>query len=735
MDYTREANGSTGRASPEGLDLLRKYEAAGFKTLKVGDNKNGVERGWQEKRAPLEEITRHVERGGNVGLQMGAVSDWLCAVDPDCSEAQELANLFLPSGTLQQRKGDEPPSTYFYRSPGLGFRTFKDLDGKTIMDLKASNNGKGHLVVVEPSVHTKKGPYRFVGGFDAGKILEVPSDELQAAVGQLAVASLIARYLPQKGRHDLAMALAGYMIRSGETPKIVLKILQGAWEVNNAPEEGMRDLESIVRDTAKKLKNNEPVKGGRTLENTISGMPKKIATFLGWPQPEVEEGRRIYNRTDLGNAERLVDRHGNDLRYVHSFGRYLVYDGTRYSVDDTGEVRRRAKNTVRGIYGEAPHTPDEATRKAIAQHAMRSEAKNRIDAMIDLGKDEVPVTPAQLDADPWKLNVLNGTVDLKTGERLPHNRGDLITKLAPVEYDPEAKAPVFEEFLEKVLPIEALRKFVQRAIGYSLTGDVSEQVLFFLHGSGANGKTTLMNAFLGLSGDYGMQAAPDLLVAKGTTHPTELADLFGARFVASTEVEDRRRLAENLVKQLTGGDRIKARYMRQDFWEFDPTHKIWLSANHKPEVRGTDHAIWRRIKLIPFGVTIQKRDQDPRLPGKLKEELPGILAWAVRGCLEWQAEGLGEPKEVTQATEGYRAEQDVLAAFIEECCWVDRNAQVKFKALWSAYQDWCQEAGEHSGSRMKFGKRLDERGFENRRGGKNVAMRAGIGLLYEEEKG
>jgi len=278
---------------------------------------------------------------------------------------------------------------------------------------------------------------------------------------------------------------------------------------------------------------------------------------------------------------------------------------------------------------------------------------------------------------------------------------------------------------------EALRKFVQRSLGYSLTGSVQEQILLFLYGTGANGKTTLMNVVLGLTGDYGKQAAPDLLVAKGTTHPTELADLFGARFVASTEVEDGRKLAENLTKQLTGGDRIKARYMRQDFWEFAPSQKIWLSANHKPEVRGTDYAIWRRIKLIPFGVTIRKEDQDSRLPEKLKEEMPGILAWAVRGCLEWQAEGLGEPKEVTQATESYKAEQDVLAAFIEECCVVEAGAWVKFKDLYAVYQAWGTESGEPTETKRKFGNRLTERGFVKDNGTDNIAIRRGLALLHE----
>ncbi len=320
------------------------------------------------------------------------------------------------------------------------------------------------------------------------------------------------------------------------------------------------------------------------------------------------------NTTDLGNAERLIDRHGEDLKYVHAWGRYLLYNGQRYEPDQCDAVKAKATETVRNIYHEAGDTLDEGERKALGSHAKKSEAQRGIEAMLSLAKHMVAVKPEDLDADPWKLNVLNGTVDLRTRELLPHSRADLIIKIAPVEYDPNAKAPVFQAFLEQVLPSEALRKFVQKAIGYSLTGDVSEQVLFFLHGTGANGKTTLMNVVLGLTGDYGKQAAPDLLVAKGTTHPTELADLFGARCVASTEVEDGRKLAENLTKQLTGGDRIKARYMRQDFWEFDPTHKIWLSANHKPEVRGTDYAIWRRIKLIPFGVTIPKAEQDPRLP-------------------------------------------------------------------------------------------------------------------------
>jgi len=436
-------------------------------------------------------------------------------------------------------------------------------------------------------------------------------------------------------------------------------------------------------------------------------------------------------RTELGNSERLIARHGEDLRYFHGWRKWFVYDGKRWCLDDGGVVKEKAKDTTRAIYEEAAAENDTSERKALADHAKRSESRQRVEAMISLAESSVPVQAEELDANPWLLNVKNGTVDLTTGKLLEHRRENMITKLAPVEYDPAATAPTFEAFLERILPSEALRRFVQRAVGYAAIGIVSEEILTILCGVGANGKSTLANVLMDALGDYAIQAAPELLLAKRGAHPTELADLFGARFVASVEVDEGRRLAESLVKQLTGRDPIKARRMREDFWQFDPTHTVFLATNHRPEIRGTDHAIWRRIKLVPFEVTIPEGEQDKWLAEKLRKELPGILAWIVRGCLEYQRDGLGEPDEVTAATEGYRADQDVLAAFINECCVVRPDVWCKFADLYAAYTSWCEESNEHPEKKRRFGDSLTERGFERDNGAKNVAVRRGIALRQD----
>jgi len=289
---------------------------------------------------------------------------------------------------------------------------------------------------------------------------------------------------------------------------------------------------------------------------------------------------------------------------------------------------------------------------------------------------------------------------------------------------------LWEAFLQRVTNDNGeLRGYLHRAAGYSLTGDVSEQCLFFAYGIGANGKSTYFDVLMQVLGDYAQKGPRELLLLRrGDSVPTEVARLKGSRFVVSAEVSENGRLNEAQIKDLTGGDRLVARFMHRDFFEFNATHKLWIYGNHKPVIRGTDHGIWRRILLIPFEVCIPPEEQDGHLKDKLAAELPGILAWAVRGCLEWQRQGLQPPPEVLCATEDYRQQMDVLGQFISDCCCLGPKLTAGSSLLYAVYKEWCEKAGEHVRSQRWLGMQLRDRGFVGvRPHGGRVAYQ-GIGI-------
>lgn len=355
---------------------------------------------------------------------------------------------------------------------------------------------------------------------------------------------------------------------------------------------------------------------------------------------ELQQMTKQFKLSELGNAERLVARHGKDIRYCHEWNKWLIWTGTHWQIDLTGEVERRAKETIRAIYSEVAETEDEEKRAALAKHAAKSETNRAISAMVELAKSEpgIPVLSDQLDSDIWLLNCKNGTLDLRTGELRPHNRKDYITRIIPTEYNPYADFEEWAKFLHRIMNDNAeLISFLQRAVGYSLTGSTREQCLFMLYGCGANGKTTFLEAISDVLAGYAQRTPTDTLLAKDTSGiSNDIARLKGARFVVASEVEEGKRMAESLVKQMTGGEKMTARFMRAEYFEFMPHFKLWVGTNHKPVIRGTDQAIWRRIKLIPFNVTIPPEERDKNLLNKLRREMPGILNWAVMGCMDWQ---------------------------------------------------------------------------------------------------
>ncbi|MEX1096750.1 MAG: phage/plasmid primase, P4 family [Planctomycetales bacterium] len=371
------------------------------------------------------------------------------------------------------------------------------------------------------------------------------------------------------------------------------------------------------------------------------------------------------------------------------------------------------------MYADVADLADAEERETLRRHAVASEQASRIAAMLALARSEpgVAIRPDDLDRDPWLLNCANGTLDLRTGTLRPHRPEDLISRCLRTEFAPEADSdcPRWRAFLRRILDGNTdLTGFVQRAIGYTLTGSTSERCMFILYGSGANGKSTCIEALRLLLGDgYASRTPTQTLLAKrGDTIPNDVARLRGVRLVTASETGDGQRLDEALVKDLTGGDRIVARFMRGEWFEFSPNFKIFLSTNHKPRVAGNDDAIWDRLRLVPFLTRIPEEERQPmdRMLAGFEAELPGILNWAVQGCLDWQRRGLGEPPEVRMATADYRDEMDVLGEFLSECCLLRREARVSSHELYDEYKRWAIDVGERVLSQKRFSLGMEHRG-------------------------
>ena len=467
------------------------------------------------------------------------------------------------------------------------------------------------------------------------------------------------------------------------------------------------------------------------------GEPELAAIAASVAKYDPEPALVRFNFTDLGNAERLVEHASAELRYVHKMGAWIYWDGRRWARDDSAETIRRAKRMVRELARCAPQVRDEKRRDRLLRHAMCSESSGKLKAMLELGQALLPLPHAALDRQDMLFNCGNGTLDLVGGDLLSHRREDYLTRISGVVYDPEATCPRWEAFLLRVMGDDPeLVAFLQRAVGYTLTGSTREQVLFLLYGVGANGKSTFIEILRLLTGEYAAQAEfSTFLKQDGASVRNDIARLVGARFVAAVEAEGGRPLAEAMVKQMTGGDVVTARFLFREFFEFQPAFKVWLAANHKPVIRGTDHGIWRRIRLIPFLVTIPEAERDPDLVKKLQAELPGVLAWAMRGCLDWQEHGLGLPSSVRAATESYRDEMDVLGGFLDDRCALEPHAQALTKELYDSYKTWADESGERAITKKAMGMRLAERGFISAKGSRGARCWQGLRLLPEPPQG
>ncbi len=450
---------------------------------------------------------------------------------------------------------------------------------------------------------------------------------------------------------------------------------------------------------------------------------------------------RTFNLTDVGNAKRFASLCGDSVRYCDR--QWYVWDGKRVGRDDKQSVYLLADRVSKDLTNLATDVADEDRRKAILKHARGLESRAQIENMLKLAQSRppIPVLPDELDQhDDW-FCCENGVIEhgIKLHE---HRFDDLITKISPIKYDPRAKAKRWLKFMEEIQPDPETRRYLQKGIGYSMTGSLKEQKFFLCYGKGQNGKSKFFYAIKKVFGDYFSRIPTSALMeTRSEQHPTNLMPLKGARLTLASEVKEGRRLNEELIKAFTGEDEFQARSMFQNLSTIRMTSKLWIMSNHKPTITGNDFGMWRRVVEIPFTVTIPEHMKDPDLEQKFDRELEGILAWCVEGWRMWLQEGLSVPKSIKDATESYRAEMDVIQTFIDEECEDDPQAKTPHSVVYGHYTKWSERNGERPMSTKAFSSRLSEKKdndgqikYEKALGGGGVKCWVGIKLKRPERE-
>ena len=446
---------------------------------------------------------------------------------------------------------------------------------------------------------------------------------------------------------------------------------------------------------------------------------------------EIQNETKEYPCTDTGNMERFVDQHQGYLRSLGTIKTWLVWDGTRWKPSDYAEVFKFALETVQSIKTEIEQAAGLTDAQNLKKWSVASESNSKTMAMLDMAAKHPSLVAkaSSFDKQKMKLNCLNGVVDLGTGQLNQRTSDDLHTKVIGTNFNPKAKCPNFDKFIKEVFGGDGeLISWIQRAFGYSLTGSVQEHVLFICYGTGANGKSTLLDTISKILGDYSTNADFEMFLSnqKSDVRVMEaVGELKGIRLALASEVDASKRFNESLVKRLTGGDTLRGTKLQMGAFQFEPQHKLWFLCNHIPFARDGSHGFWRRIKILPFAQQFQGSSLDSALPDKLWAEREGILAWMIRGAAVWSNElqktngttGLGPCKAIDQSIEEYRYDNDLSARFIEDCLVRDNDfGSVGARELYIAYQSWWSDnSDEDTPSEGIFSRRMEERGLKKTR--------------------
>lgn len=634
----------------------------------------------------------------NIGLATGELATVLDmdvkAGGDDTLRLLEATHGPLPA-TWRALTGGGGLHVYFQPVPGL--RNSASLLGPGI-DIR----GEGGYVVAPPSSHASERAYAWELDYGPDDVRLAPMpDWMQTALlqprgtGEAATDAEWEQRFRGVGlgeRNDTATRCAGYLAALGTPAGLIAEILLGFGARCVPPID--RDEAAAFRDIAQRIWQKEHDRRQRQSAEDIGSH---------W--------------TDYGHAVQLVRRYGENIRYTKAIG-WRVWDSGRYAEDRTGEMEKYAKEMLRIRYEEVARL-DPRFRDAAMAHLLKTEAQSRIEALLASARSEpeVSLTESDFDRDPHLFNVRNGTLDLRTMRLYEHRRDDLLTKLAPVAYDPDATAPRFVDFLAETFPREPIRAYVQRVFGYVLCGDTEEQCYFIFHGTGANGKSTLTDTLRRILGEYAHKTQVETLLASrmgGSNYQnsmSEMAALQGVRLALASEPETGRPLAESLLKDLTGGEQINARLLYKEPFKYTPQFKLILSTNTKPPIHGMDHATWRRIRLVPFEHQVPEFAQERGLKRVLWRERSGILNWMLAGYRQWQTTGLATPEAIEGATKEYRESEDSVQTFVEECCTADPRGTLAAGVLYDSFLAWAKGSGERVLSKKAFGQSLDRMGY------------------------
>lgn len=736
--------------STPALDMAREYVARNMRVVPVpAGSKEPVLKAWPELRLGQADLPAHFSNGSNIGIILGTPSDGLVDVDLDCAEAELVARYFLPQTKMWSGRDKRPRSHAWYRAVGDAPKTIKLIDPRkkegedhaTLLELRST----GGQTLVAPSRHPTGDVYRWDGSLDPAPIA---GDDLAWIVRKIGAATLLARYWPAPpppdghgSRHNIALALAGMLLRSGWTQSDAEIFLEAVAAAGGDDE--IADRVAAVASTARRIADREEATGAPKLAELMGeDIVKAVKKWLG-----LRGGAGEYVRSDAGNAERFVDEHGDDVLYVPGIDWY-VWTGTHWSKDESEVVVQRAIETMRRQTSEALAATDADRNKRIA-FALKSEGSPRIRGALELVRSNPRIVApvSALDTDLWALNVANGTLDLRTGTLRPQQREDRITTNTGIFCDANATAPRFMRFLQETFTVHvgdrvddvetsSLIAYVQRIVGYILTGSTAEQVVILFYGTGENGKSVLIDVLSALLGELAkvidiralLFTANDSRTGAGPSD--HIARLRGARLVTTCEVEQGRRFDEATLKNLTGGDRITACFKFKSGFDYKPAFKIVIAANHLPQIYGTDRGIWRRIRVVPFSNIVQEPDKTLAAT-IIANEMPGVLAWAVEGCRRWQTEGLGKCNAVELLTKEYRDDQDVVGGFLADKCVINPSIWTPTSMLHAAYASWAHETGADDLSAKALAARLGGRqGITQKR--KDTARGwSGVGLRSE----